>query len=347
MRSLCMVIALTLLAPWASAASFGQKLQEGNAKLKKGDIEGAMDIYRDLQIEEPESDVLAYNMGLAQYKSAKDLINRNAFGDASTALDEAAKDFQTALKGSSDRVREAARISLADTAVQAAYGAEAAQDYKNAVKGYEDAIHQYQDILSSEPHNMAVARNINHCRYRLKKLLQKPPPKQQQKQGGKGGKSDENKQGDKQQQQQNQPNGKNQKQDGQQQQSDQSGDQNKGQKQQEGEQKQQQAQSGQSDKNDKNKSQKENGEKKKYDIKEMKEAGKDKDKDKDKQNKPGEKGDQQLAKSTDKNGKAKAPKDLPPQDIDAILQSLENSDNHELHDIVNKQRGIHVNKDWW
>jgi len=179
-------IAGFILALWAVAAngqSFRERLQEGHEFLRAGNVEQALLVYRDLQVDEPDSDVLAYNMGLAHFRSGQDSIQAEAFSEAGEALTQAKSSFEKGLFSRDRELRRASKYNLANTLVKEAALAEGTGDYEGAVDAYEKAIERYDQLLDADPNHQAARKNRAHARYKLKKLLQNPPPPQEEQQG--------------------------------------------------------------------------------------------------------------------------------------------------------------------
>ena len=122
--------ALTAMAAvlWTAAAavaatgdtSFGKKLEEAHALLDAGDVEGALTVYRDLQVEEPESDLLYYNIGRARYIGADTDPAQTPADEAVAGFTAAATAFEKAIHSSNPAVRMNARYNLANTIAQTA-----------------------------------------------------------------------------------------------------------------------------------------------------------------------------------------------------------------------------------
>lgn len=207
MRNL-VVIALTAIAlAWpAHAESFNSRLARGQALLNTGDADEAITIFRDLQVDRPESEVLQYGLGCAHYEKALKAARDNAPGDAINALTEAAAAFETASMTPDNALRKNAQYNKCTVLGQIAKQAVAGDDHEQTIAAFEQAISSLEDFLRRYPGHADAQTNLNNLRYELKKYLQQMQPPEQQEQSGSGGDQNESDQ-EQQQQQQDQQQG--------------------------------------------------------------------------------------------------------------------------------------------
>jgi hypothetical protein len=176
----CSLAVLALLCLPATAESFYDRLAEGNAKLEARDAEAALTIYRDLQVERPESDVLYYQIACALYEDAMSKTSSPAVDEAAEEFVEAIQTFDKVATSSNDAVRVNARYNRANTVSQMAKLTQKSGDPEATFAAYREAIKAYEDFLRVHPAHKAARHNLDHMRYELKKMLQNPPQKQQQ-----------------------------------------------------------------------------------------------------------------------------------------------------------------------
>ncbi|MBI5092355.1 MAG: hypothetical protein HZB26_07910 [Candidatus Hydrogenedentes bacterium] len=327
-------IAAALLLAVACAAnaygdSFNQRVRKANRQLINGDPGGALSMYRDLQTDDPESHLLYYGQGCAQYKQGEQEIESPSPEHAIENFKAARDSFAKASLSPDERIRRQAIYNGANTGTRLAELSAKAGDGKAATDAFKSAIGQYEELLKRNPNDTAARNNLDHARYLLKKLLQNPPKPQEQKQDGQG----------KQDQKKEDPG-----------------------KEQESEQKQQ-GQSAEGDKKDQQGEQGQSQEQKQAQAQQQ--DGKDKEdseKNSDQNNKDGDKSTeaekkQQLAEakkndnqqqSQDQNSAQQNEKQKPDQQsIEAILDSLEAQDNREQKDMQNPRGSIRMRRDWW
>ncbi len=183
MRNLCLAITLAISIPLSAwAASFEQRYAEANAKLRSGDAEGAAGIYKDLQVEQPESELLYYGLGCAHYDTAMKQREGNDPKQAIAELDLAKTAFEHAQSSSDERVRRDAGYNLANTTAQKAQFAAAAGDYQAAVNAFQESVSQYEEFLKRFPDHAGARQNLEYMRYLLKSMLQNPPKEQEKNQ---------------------------------------------------------------------------------------------------------------------------------------------------------------------
>jgi len=200
------VVLAACLVSWCAPAeeSFRARLEKANATLRKGDAEGALAHYRALQTEDPESELLYYNIGCAQYRKGMQEADAEAPQDALLSFGEAGDAFEKVQNAGDARIRTNAAYNIANCAAQTAKQSMAAQKYEEAVTAFEESVGLYEDFLRKHPDHEGARNNLNHVRYLLKQMLQNPPPpqEQQQQQGGENQDKDSEKQDQQQQQQQ-------------------------------------------------------------------------------------------------------------------------------------------------
>ena len=295
-------VALVLLvAPAAFAAgSFDSRLSKAHSMLANGDAEGAISAYHELQTEDPESEVLYYSMGCAQYKQGGKLIEQKAPKDAVDNFKSAQESFAKALNAKDPVIRKNAQYDHANATAQIAMNTMNAQQYEESKQAFEEAVKEYESFLKQNPDHQEARKNLDHVRYLLKSLLQNPPKQQE----GQGDQNKDNKGQDKKQDQQKQGQ-QNQQQDGQDQQ------------------------------------------KKDEDKKQDDQGDKDKDKKQDtpeqQQGQAGEQDNQDQQQQ--KDAAEQKPDDK--QNVEAILQSLEDTDKREQKDEKNVRTSVETSKDWW
>ena len=193
-----------------AAVSFRQQLEKGNAQLREGNATGALDQYRELLTEDPESPLVHYNMGLAHYGEASQFGGLGSTEDAVAALNKAKEEFENVEKNSPDsKLRVDAAFNHANaTAQQAKWAAEAmksgAGKFEDIIKGFEASVAEYEDMLKRQPDHAGAKQNLDHMRYLLKSMLQNPPPPQEQQQQQQQQQDGENQEQDQQKQEQDQ-----------------------------------------------------------------------------------------------------------------------------------------------
>lgn len=163
----------------AASESFTERFEEANALLEKGDVEGALGAYRDLQIDAPESDALYYGIGCAQYEQALNKLALEAGDEASEAFETSKASFEKARLSPNALLRRNAGYNLANADAQLAKLTVAAGNHEDTVAAFERAIQGYEGFLRRYPAHEGAQNNLDHMRFLLKKMLQNPPPSQE------------------------------------------------------------------------------------------------------------------------------------------------------------------------
>lgn len=191
-------LAAVILIPLAvSAESLHDRIQQANGLLKSGEVDKALDAYHELQIDHPDSPVLDYNVGCAEYEKGVRTIQSDKKSADKAALSRAVDQFNRAMQSGDPKVSNSAAYNRATTLAQTAKLLGNDEPQPERVKAFQDAIRAYEDVLKADPDNEGAKQNIDHLRYAMKLATLPPPPQQ----GGEDSKQQENQGNDK-----NQPN---------------------------------------------------------------------------------------------------------------------------------------------
>lgn len=313
MRSLGLIV-LFLAAGSAYGESFAARVNQGTELLRKGDVEGALKTYRDMQVESPESPELYYNIGCAQYESAMKDIQSETPDLAFESLKQAEASFDKVATARDPELRMSAAYNRANCAAQLAKQSVAAGKTKEAPALFESAVKAYEDVLKRYPDHPGAKTNLDHMRFLLKKMLQNPPPPQEQQGEMQDEKKDQQKQDESKSDEAK---------------SDQEG----------GEKNDQQAQSEQ----DQQKQSQEQKDQQKQE--EQAKAQEQEEKPEEQQSAQETPPPGSSAATQEKAEGSPEKKDL--DTVEAILQSLEDQDNREQTSLKNIPQEGRVRRDWW
>ncbi len=330
-NAICLI--LTTLAIAAAADPPRDDVVAANNLLKQGKTDAALNAYRSLQIDDPESELLYYNIGCAELESVS---GSGGAPDESTAIDSlnnAKKWFDKASMAEDATIRRDARFNRINADSQLAKILATGEDHEGAIKAFENAIFGYEDFLDQYPGHAGATKNLNHMRYLLKTMMQNPPEEQEQQQP-ENGEGEKNQSGDQQEQQDQQSD-----------QGDQQGD--KGDQQEDseqgqpGDQQEDQAPGDQAD-DDSMTDEGTPEDEQAQPGDEQSEDGKPGDQDGDNPPKPGE--DQSDATGTP----TEKPIDLPNKDtIEAILDALQERDKDEQKNMRRVRQNPRRSGPWW
>jgi len=173
---ICAAILTPLIACTAAADAFNDRLRHGNALLRSGDAEEAIALYRELQVENPASEILNFALGCAQYEAAEQHLDVKDDAEAEAALLAARDAFDRAQVGDDPALRRDAAYNRANAVARLAMLQDDAEDFAQTVQRYEESIKTYEEVLRRYPELDGARQNLDHMRYRLKKMLQNPPP---------------------------------------------------------------------------------------------------------------------------------------------------------------------------
>ena len=293
-----------------TGGSFRERLDRANALLKKGDTEGALGQYRDLQTDDPESPLLYYNIGCAAYQRGMQEIELKAAQDAVASFSQAKTSFEKARLASDPELRTNAGFNHANTFAREAEQAAAAGKYEESIKAFQGTVQAYEDFLKEHPTHQGAKKNLDYVRYRLKSMMQNPPPPP---------KDDKNQQKQDQEQKQDQ------------------------QKQDKKEGEQQEKKDNESQKSPEQQQQ-DKQEKKEGEQSEPKENKQEEKQQQAKQEDASQKDAQEQATQQEQ---AKDGAKDEHQNVEAILQSLEDVDKREQKEVRNQRTGVGIRKEWW
>ncbi len=148
---LCLTLLLDVEVGWGSLWGRNKK---GNAFYEKGQYDEALKLYRDAQLESPESPPIHYNIGNVLYQKKK--------------FPEASEEYQKALSSDQPLLQEQAFYNLGNTAYR--------------VGKLQEAIDFYKKALQLKSDDMDAKYNLEFVRKKLKEMAQKQPPQSQENQ---------------------------------------------------------------------------------------------------------------------------------------------------------------------
>ncbi|MEO7424431.1 MAG: tetratricopeptide repeat protein [Fibrobacteria bacterium] len=146
--------------------SGGAPVKQADKAYADGDYDKAIQKYAEAQLDNPESQALAYNSGNAQYRKKK--------------YDEAIVAYKKALAGDDAGLASASYYNLGNAHFRK--GEFSIQSGKQeGIEDYREAMAMYKKSLEIRPDNKNAKRNIEVVQARIKELLekQKQDPKQQ------------------------------------------------------------------------------------------------------------------------------------------------------------------------
>jgi len=162
----CLALLLDAEVSWGSLWG---KNRKGNALYEKGQYDEALKVYKDAQLESPESSHLHYNMGNALYQKKK--------------FKEATEEYQKALRSDQPLIQEQTFYNLGNSA------------YRQG--NFLEAIEFYKKALQLKPDDIDAKYNLEFVRKKLKEMAQKQPPQSQESQQEKPERKEDKKQQEK------------------------------------------------------------------------------------------------------------------------------------------------------
>lgn len=182
MRKITGIILSILICGMVSAQTFNEKLEKGHTALRGGDTNTALEAYRDLQVDDPESELLYYNIGRAHYKEGEAEAELESPEGAVEAFNLAKASFEKVLTSSDEEIRTSAGFNYANCIAQMAKQSVSLGDHEKTIAAFEESVGSYEEFLRRHPDHEGAKNNLDHMRYYLKNLMQNPPPPQDQQQ---------------------------------------------------------------------------------------------------------------------------------------------------------------------
>ncbi len=145
----------------------GSPSKQGSKAYATGDYDQSLQKFAEAQLDDPESQALAYNIGNAHFRKKK--------------YDEAIVAFKKALSGKDAKLAGKAYYNLGNS--QFRKGEFAIQSgHQEGIEDYREAMANYKKSLEITSDNKDAKRNIEVVQARIKELLEKQKQNQDQKQ---------------------------------------------------------------------------------------------------------------------------------------------------------------------
>ena len=189
-RLALLMIFVVLLPLAAQAQSSASRLAKAHAELSGGSPAVALELLRELQVEQPNDERVRYALGCAQYKLAEAQAAVGATPGAApvapgaqpVTFDDAKQTFDGLAQADDASIARAAAFNRANCLAQSAKqlladpekSADAQRGLRAAITAYEDLVHRYPDDASAK-------QNLDHVRYLLKKMQAESPDEQEKK----------------------------------------------------------------------------------------------------------------------------------------------------------------------
>jgi tetratricopeptide (TPR) repeat protein len=181
---LSFAVAMVCLAGCVSSAhgeSVRSRLEQAQTHLRANDSAKALEIYRELQVEHPESEPAVFGAGCAQYVQGESKLALNAGEEAVAAFAEARASFERLVGSRNPEIRANAAFNRANCIAQTAkLTAANPEQYEAGVAALREAAAAYGVVLKEFPDHAGAKQNLDHVQYLLKKMLQNPPEKKEQ-----------------------------------------------------------------------------------------------------------------------------------------------------------------------
>lgn len=200
MRRAILAAAILAATTGVYAEGFDSRFEEGYTLLRGGDPDGAQESFRELLIEDPESEFVQYSIAATHYEKGLKELELGPSEEATEQLLRARGGFD-ALRNTKDPFLQAnAPFNAANSTAQIAKHYDPEEHYDERVQALQDAMLAYERLLRLQPQHEGAKTNLNHARYLLKTMMQDPPPEKKnidpEGEEGEPGRSDQDKEGE-------------------------------------------------------------------------------------------------------------------------------------------------------
>ncbi len=162
----------------AGAADLADAVEQGNALLRAGQSEAALEAFVRLQAENPDSAEVLLGLGSALYQEGLRAAESGGPEEALERFREAEASFSKAQALGDEAVDRLAGYNRANATAQIAKQLPAMGEREAAVDALRGAMERYEGFLRTHPGHPQAQQNLDHVRYTLKLLLQDPPPQE-------------------------------------------------------------------------------------------------------------------------------------------------------------------------
>lgn len=171
---------IALVTSVSNAQGFDGRFEDGYALLKAGDPAGALESFQQLLTEDPDSEFVQYSIAAAHYERGLQELETMVTEENMGILYQARDGFDKLRNTEDAFLRKNAPFNAANSVAQVAKHYDVELSYKEKVQAFQDAIVAYETLLRQQPDHHGAMTNLNHSRYKLKKMMQNPPPDQQE-----------------------------------------------------------------------------------------------------------------------------------------------------------------------
>jgi tetratricopeptide (TPR) repeat protein len=179
MRS-ALLILFCCMAVSAVAESFQARLQKAHEHLQSGNAAKARELYEQLQIDEPDAEIVRYGIATSFYREAERALQEGEPEKAESAFASSEEAYKLLLNAENDQIRTSALFAEANIAAARAKMKLSPEQYDESVASFRQAVSNYEALVRDYPDFAPARQNLDHMRYQLKKLLQEPPPEEEQ-----------------------------------------------------------------------------------------------------------------------------------------------------------------------
>lgn len=174
-------IALLLVAGFSgNAPAFEPAVREAASLLRSGDADKALATLKEAQVDYPDAPELRFGIACATFAKGDGLLQTGAQKEGLAALTEAQSLFFDLTQRPEPHIaREATHNHTAVIAREALLLVEGG-DYTGGVAALRRAVSALESAYERYPEHEGIRQNLEHIQFKLKELLQNPPPQEEQ-----------------------------------------------------------------------------------------------------------------------------------------------------------------------
>lgn len=175
------VVVISVFCMASAAEASSAELQKAEEFLQIGDTDQALELLREVQVDQPENDMVLYGIAMAYHKKAQQLIENDEVEQGLSALQEARSAYARLSEQSEvPEIRADAAYNRATLQAQASELQFSPEQYEEGVSAIREAVDALESVVSRYPEHPQARHNLEYMRLRLKEILNNPPEEEEQ-----------------------------------------------------------------------------------------------------------------------------------------------------------------------
>lgn len=175
----CHVVLLVLALSFPTYA-FENALYEADKLLDKGELDAAISVLKEAQVDFPNAPELRFGIACALFLKGEQLMSTGQADQGRVAFSEALSLFNELALDKNLKIAREATFNSGNTIAREGLLVAQSGDVAGGINVLRRAVAAYESGLEKYPDHEGMRTNLDHVRLKLKELLQSPPPEQKQ-----------------------------------------------------------------------------------------------------------------------------------------------------------------------